>query len=106
MSRIEDRLDELIKSEAEHPAARRLRERVQRHRGELKTFLWKREVEPTNNPAERALVIARKVTGGHRSLEHAEAWMKLESLLGTQEQNGRNVVEATKELLADQWAKG
>jgi hypothetical protein len=52
------------------------------------------------------LVIARKITGGHRSREHAEAWMKLASLHKTQEQNGRNVLEATKELLADYWAKG
>lgn len=108
-SRIEDRLDELIGAEAEHAEARRLRERLRRHRRELTTFLWKKDVEPTNNPAERALrplVIARKITGGHRSPEHAEAWMKLASLLKTQEQNGRNVLEATKELLADYWAKG
>lgn len=75
----------------------------------LTTFLWKKNVEPTQNPAERALrpsVIAREITGGHRSPEHAEAWMTLASPLRTQEQNGRNVLEATKELLADDWTKG
>jgi hypothetical protein len=108
VSRIEDRLDELIRAEPVHIEARRLRERLQRHRREFTTFLWKKEVEATNNPAERALrplVIARKITGGHRSMEHAQAWMKLASLLKTQEQNGQNVLEATKKLLVDYWGQ-
>jgi hypothetical protein len=32
------------------------------------------------------------------------AWMKLASLLRTQEQNGQNVLEATRKLLVDYWA--
>jgi hypothetical protein len=113
VGRIEDRLDELIRREPgalrrepEHIEARRLRKRLEKHRPALTRFLWDKAVEPTNNPAERALrplVIARKITGGHRNAEHAAAWMKLASLLRTQEQNGLNVLEATRKLLVDHW---
>lgn len=108
-SRIEDRLDELIKIEPEHLQAKRLLKRVKKYRPELTRFLWEEQLEPTNNPAERALrpmVVARKITGGSRSAQHAQAWAKLSSILATQEQNGKNVLEETKKLLIDYWAAG
>ncbi len=108
-SRLEDRLDELIRSEPGHAEAKRLCKRLRKHRSSLTRFLWDEEVEPTNNPAERALrpmVVARKITGGSRSAESAEAWAKLSSLLATQEQNGKNVLTETKKLLVDYWAEG
>lgn len=108
-SRIEDRLDQLIGVEPEHPHARRLRKRVQKYRDELTRFLWDEQLEPTNNPAERALrpmVVARKITGGSRSTQLAQAWAKLSSILATQEQNGKNVLEETKKLLIEYWATG
>ena len=108
-SRIEDRLDELIKIEPAHAEARRLRKRLKKHRPDLTRFLWEEALEPTNNPAERALrpmVVARKISGGSRSAAAAQAWSKLSSLLATQEQNGKNVLEETKKLLVDYWATG
>lgn len=108
-SRIEDRLDALMKTQPSHADARRLRKRIERYRPELTRFLWDENLEPTNNPAERALrplVVARKISGGSRSAAHAEAWAKLSSILATQEQNGRNVLEATKSLLVSYWARG
>ena len=108
-SRLEDRLDALVKLDPAHPEARRLHKRVKKYRRELTRFLWDEELEPTNNPAERALrpmVVARKISGGSRSPEAAEAWSKLSSLLATQEQNGKNVLEETKKLLVDYWATG
>lgn len=108
-SRIEDRLDELIKIEPDHLQAKRLSKRLKKYRPELTRFLWDEALEPTNNPAERALrpmVVARKITGGSRSDIHAQAWAKLSSLLATQEQNGKNVLEETKKLLMDYWATG
>jgi transposase len=106
-SRLEDRLDELIKTEPAHVEGKRLLKRLKRHRPDLTRFLWDEKVEPTNNPAERALrpmVVARKITGGSRSAEAAEAWNKLSSILATQEQNGKNVLVETKTLLIDYWA--
>jgi transposase len=108
-SRVEDRLDGLIKLDPAHAQARRLHKRVKKYRAELTRFLWDEELEPTNNPAERALrpmVVARKITGGSRSAPAAQAWSKLSSLLATQEQNGKNVLEETKKLLVDYWATG
>jgi hypothetical protein len=108
-SRIEDRLDGLVKLDPAHPQAKRLHKRVKKYREELTRFLWDEQLEPTNNPAERALrpmVVARKISGGSRSPEAAEAWSKLSSLLATQEQNGKNVLEETKKLLVDYWATG
>jgi transposase len=107
--RLEDRLDELIRIEPQHVEARRLFKRVKKHRADLTRFLWEEQLEPTNNPAERALrplVVARKISGGSRSAEHAQAWAQLSSILATQEQNGKNVLEETKKLLIDYWAGG
>jgi transposase len=108
-SRVEDRLDELIRVGPQHHEARRLHKRAKKYRPELTRFLWDEELEATNNPAERALrpmVVARKITGGSRSAAAAQAWSKLSSLLATQEQNGKNVLEETKTLLVDYWATG
>jgi transposase len=108
-SRLEDRLDQLIKLNPSHAEAKRLHKRVKKYRPELTRFLWDEQLEPTNNPAERALrplVVARKVCGGSRSAPAAEAWATLSSLLATQEQNGKNVLEETKKLLMDYWATG
>ena len=54
----------------------------------------------------RPLVVARKIAGGSRSAPAAQAWSKLSSLLATQEQNGKNILEETKKLLVDYWATG
>jgi hypothetical protein len=106
-SRLEDRLDELIRIEPGHVEAKRLSKRLKKHRPNLTRFLWEEALEPTNNPAARALrpmVVARKISGGSRSAEAAQAWSKLSSILATQEQNGKNVLLETKKLLVDYWA--
>jgi transposase len=108
-SRLEDRLDGLVKLNPAHAEAKRLHKRVKKYRRELTRFLWQEQLEPTNNPAERALrplVVARKVSGGSRSMPATQAWATLSSVLATQEQNGRNVLEETKKLLMDYWATG
>jgi hypothetical protein len=46
----------------------------------------------------------RKVTGGSRSAEGAEAWAKLASLMRMASQQGRNVLETVKQLLLEHWA--
>jgi transposase len=98
-SRLEDRLDSLVKLNPAHAEAKRLHKRVKKYRPELTRFLWDENLEPTNNPAERALrplVVARKVSGGSRSVSATQAWATLSSLLATQEQNGKNVLEETR----------
>ena len=107
--RLEDRLDVLARSHGDDPEphARRLANRLLRHRRELTPFLWDEELDGTNNAAERALrpaVVMRKVTGGSRSEAGARAWTVLATVLRTARQQGRDAVETLKELMMRHWA--
>jgi hypothetical protein len=122
--RLEDRLDQLLaetQTEAKPGGgggggggdgdgdanAARLAKRLRKHRAELTRFLWDRELDGTNNAAERALrpaVVARKISGGSRSAAGADAWAKLASLMRTAGQQGLNVLETVKQLLVEHWA--
>ncbi len=69
--------------------------------------LYKKEVDGTNNAAERAIrpaVVMRKITGGSRSASGAKAWSILASVMRTAEQQGRDVLETLKTLLKAEWA--
>jgi hypothetical protein len=108
-SRLEDRLDQIARMEPEHADGKRLCKRLARHRGELTRFLWDEKLDGTNNAAERALrpaVVMRKITGGSRSPEAADAWAKLASLIRTADQRGLGVYDATKKLAMDYWEGG
>jgi len=108
-SRLESRLDKLIVGPWEHADAKRLCNRLQRHRSELTRFLWDQKLDGTNNAAERALrpaVVMRKITGGSRSKEAAAAWAKLASLLRTADQRDLGVFDATKKLVMEYWEGG
>lgn len=108
-SRLEDRLDELMRGKYEHPDADRLCKRLVRYRAELTRFLWEKKLEGTNNAAERALrpaVVMRKITGGNRSESGAAAWAKLASLIRTADQKQLGVYEAMKKLVLEYWAAG
>jgi transposase len=107
-SRLEDRLDKLMKIRAVHAESQRLGKRLTRYRPELTRFLWDKDLEGTNNAAERALrpaVVMRKITGGSRSEAGAAAWAKLASLLRTTDQKNLGVFEAAKKLIMDYWAQ-
>jgi hypothetical protein len=108
-SRLEDRLDGLVKLDTEHADALRLRKRLKKHRKELTGFLWQKKLDGTNNAAERALrpaVVMRKITGGSRSLAAARAWAKVASLLRSADQRNLGVYDAAKKLIIDYWATG
>jgi hypothetical protein len=105
--RIEDRLEQLARGHCDEPDANRLAKRLLKHRAELTRFLWDKDLDGTNNAAERALrpaVVMRKITGGSRSAAGAQAWAKLASLMRTASQQGRNVLQTVKQLLAEHWA--
>jgi transposase len=108
-SRLEDRLDDLMRRRWEHADADRLCKRLERYRSELTRFLWEQKLEGTNNAAERALrpaVVLRKITGGNRSEQGAAAWAKLASLIRTADQKQLGVYEAMKKLVLEHWAAG
>lgn len=107
--RLEARLDQLLAAEQEEPNAKRIARRMRKHRKELTAFLWDKDLEGTNNTAERALrpaVVARKISGGSRSENGAEAFARLASLLRTADQQGKNVLETIKAMLVAAWAIG
>ena len=107
VERIERRLRELAQQRWNDPDADRLAKRLEKYQSKLTTFLHKKEVEGTNNAAERALrpaVVMRKITGGSRSEEGAKAWAIVASVMRTAQQQGKDVLESIKTLLRAEWS--
>ena len=80
----------------------RLAKRLRKHRGSLFTFLYREEVEATNNRAERELrpaVIARKLSAGNRTEAGAETHAVLASILRTCRRQGKAIVQTVADLL-------
>jgi len=104
---LEECLRKIAKGSWKQPQARRMAKRLKCHTGSLSTFLWDDLVEPTNNRAERALrpaVVARKISGGSRSLQGAQATAILLSVLRTACQQNKPLVETLSTLLKAHWA--
>jgi transposase len=107
VERVERRLQALANPTWNDADADRLSGRLHKYRAKLTTFLHKKEVDGTNNAAERALrpaVVMRKITGGSRSAQGAKAWSILASVMRTAEQQGRDVFETLKQLLRAEWS--
>jgi transposase len=107
--RLETRLDQLLTLEHDEPNAKRIAKRMRKHRKELTAFLWDKDLDGTNNAAERAIrpaVVARKISGGSRSKNGADAWAKLASLLRTAGQQGEDVLATIKAMLIAAWETG
>ncbi len=102
VTRIERYTDRLLTRTLGPPDAARLQRRFVKHRQSLFVFLYRTDVEPTNNVAERALrasVIHRKVTGCFRSQWGADAYAALASVIDTAELVGVHAFEAIQSLL-------
>lgn len=100
--RIEARTDRLLERSYRDGDNQRLANRMIKHRDHLFTFLYRKEVQPTNNAAERALrpaVISRKLSAGNRSPTGATTHAILASLAQTARQNGQDFVAAVKTIL-------
>ena len=71
VARVERTCDRLLNQDLAPPEAQKLQRRYRKYRLCLFVFLYRTDVEPTNNVAERALrhsVVHRKVTNGFRSM--------------------------------------
>jgi transposase len=104
---LEERLRKIARGRWKQPHARRMAKRLKSHASSLSTFLWDDLVEPTNNAAERALrpaVVARKISGGSRSLAGARATAILLSVLRTACQQNQPLVDTLSTLLKAHWA--
>ena len=107
--RLETRLDQLVDASYEEPNEKRIARRMAKHRKELTAFLWEKDLDGTNNAAERAIrpaVVARKISGGSRSDKGAGAFAKLASLLRTAGQQGKNLLGTIKGMLIAAWETG
>ena len=104
---LEASLEQLLSIQQVEPNARRIARRMRKHQTELTAFLYEKDLDATNNVAERALrpaVVARKISGGSRSKNGAKAWATLCSLLRTADQQGKNLLETIKAMLIGAWA--
>jgi transposase len=107
IGRLEARLEALATADYEEPNAKRIAKRLRKYQKELTAFLWEKDLDGTNNAAERAIrpvVVARKISGGSRSKNGAEAWATLASLLRTAQQQGKNLLETIKSMMMAAWA--
>ena len=105
--RLEDRLNQLADANYEEPSAKRLGKRMRKFKKQLTAFLLDEDLQGTNNIAERAIrpmVVARKISGGSRSDNGAEAFAKLASLLRSANQQGQKTLATIKSLLIAAWA--
>jgi len=102
VERIEHCLDRLLEQGLDPPGACRLQRRYHKHRQALFVFLYREDVDPTNNLSERYLrpaVIHRKVLGGFRSCWGARAYVALKSLIDTAALSDITPFEAIQNLL-------
>ena len=101
VARIERLCDWLLLRSLAPPEAQKLQRRYLKYRQALFVFLYRTDVEPTNNVAERALrpsVIHRKVTGGFRSDWGAKTYAALASVIDTAELSGIRAFDAIQSL--------
>lgn len=101
VTRIERHCDRLLQRDLAPPESKRLQRRFLKHRDKLFVFLYRSDVDPTNNVAERALrpsVIHRKVTGCFRSDWGAKAYAAIASVIDTAELSGIRAFDAIQSL--------
>lgn len=101
VARIERHCDRLLQRHLEQPQAAKLQRRYRLYRAGLFVFLYRADVEPTNNVAERALrhsVIHRKVMGSFRSHWGSQAFAALASVIDTAQLSGVSAFAAILSL--------
>jgi transposase len=104
---LETRLEQLATADYAEANAKRIARRMRKHLKELTAFLHEKDLDGTNNAAERAIrpaVVARKISGGSRSKNGAAAWATLASLMRSANQQGKNLLETLKSMLMAAWA--
>jgi transposase len=104
---LESQLKKLAMAPYEEANAKRIAKRLLKHQNELTAFLHEKNLDPTNNAAERALrpaVVMRKITGGSRSKTGAAAWATLASLMKTATQQNLKLMDTIRSMLVGAWA--
>ncbi len=103
IDRLYERLTFLLDTGYEHIKTRKFVDNLLKRKREwLFRFVIDKEVEPTNNRAERALrpsVIYRKVSGGTRSPRGTKAYDRLFSIFYTQKLRRKNFIRDVPQLI-------
>ena len=102
VTRLENRLDELLHRRVRGRLAVNLLDRYRTHREHLFVFLHRPDVSPDNNACERALrpsVIHRKVLGSFRSEWGPRAYAALATVLNTAKRAGKSAFQKLVSLM-------
>ena len=81
---------------------RRFAKRLERHKDEILTFLYVKDIDHHNNHAEQQIrpdVIFRKITNGNRSLTGAENHSVIMTILQTAKLNGMDPIATLEKIL-------
>jgi transposase len=100
--RLEKRLERMLNSRCTHAGNRRFRNHLAKHRQEILTFLYHRDIEATNWPAEQAMrpaVRNRKIFGGNRTWSGAAAQECLGSFFATCGKNAISTLDTLSRII-------
>lgn len=100
--KLEEALKDLKYQDPKHKILGRFTKRLERHKGEILTFLYHKGIDPSNNHAERQIrpnVLLRKITFGNRSEKGVQNHNILMSIVQTAKLTGADPLKRLKELL-------
>jgi len=98
-SRLQARLDELLKIVPDTKAGQKLQRIIKRFRQNLFVFVTNRDIPPTNNGSEQALrpcVVFRKVTNCFRSQWGAQLYANVRSVVETARRRSIGALQAIR----------
>ena len=101
-ARINDTLRDFSFPNPNKRILKRFANRLERHKGEILTFLYIKDIDPHNNHAEQQIrpdVIFRKITFGNRSLKGAENHSVIMTILQTAKLNNMDPVKTLEDIL-------
>lgn len=101
-ARLNDSLRDFAFPNPSKRILKRFVNRLERHKGEIFTFLYVKGVDPHNNHAEQQIrpdVIFRKITFGNRSLTGIENHSVLMTMLQTAKLNGMDPIKTLEDIL-------
>ena len=101
-ARLNDSLKDFAFPNPNKRILKRFANRLARHKGEILTFLYIKDVDPHNNHAEQQIrpdVIFRKITFGNRSISGAENHSVLMTILQTAKLNNMDPIKTLEDIL-------
>jgi transposase len=101
-ARLNDSLKDFLFPNPNKRILKRFANRLKRHKGEILTFLYIKDIAPHNNHAEQQIrpdVIFRKITFGNRSVTGAENHSVLMTILQTAKLNNMDPIKTLEDIL-------